>query len=1058
MAELVNTQTGELEVIPDSEVINAIQSGGHSFRRDSMVSVAGPSGIGEMRSSDAIEALLTPGSGYRYYGAEEKRQAELEEKFTTPIEQTKALAEGVLRGATLGTYDAAAVATGLSNAEDINARRDFNPATSFIGEAGGTIAPLLATGGTGAVARATRFVGAPVRTLDKVGFAAQKATQKALRGVISGRAANAAALGARGAVEGAGFSAGMYLSDTSLGNEKFNAETLASRLAMGAGFGALLTPVFGISAEAGVRATTKATSSIAKSLRKFAGLDPIAPGVKLDNVTPQTLRQVETPAGRAFLTTIDSAEPGKAIYTDPSKTVIIDIPTYTKAAGLPVLSKFSPQTLKKIEVAFGVEGLTERIINDDPLDITTAIKKIISDDYIAAAGAGANTLSKTQQSLNKQMTGLRRLSKDINNLKIQIADGKTAKTKELVSKQNKYSNLLKGYKRAKANFDKAVQKSEMFESDKQRLAAIDGFIKKNFSGIETGDTLALFNKSALAGEGVMSAFSNKSVGIGILKPGDRAALKMAGLNKGQFTKIPQKRLVEIAEFIKENMRPSGNKSSKFGRVFSDIEDLRQNVAEQKLLAWSNIDASVERATNYLAESRLPTGVGPRDIKRIMLQKSVKEAIDPLTGLPFEGAEATIKFFEKQADALDLMAQRMDISGERFFAPRELYDLRRQYDNVINYRPGKDLTPKEQAAYAMRSIIDDALEESMRKVGDRTGREIFNQYRKGKALYSIAKQTEDLVNGAIAGIMSRSNVGFGGWVGGAGGATAGAMLGTMTGGASLGVLGAAAGSQVGVMAKNFMQGPGRVMSMIYGDKILSTAVSFADKLQSSTQSFLTNSGRARFTPVLTKAFTMTDYARIKKEADEGKLNSDGHIDGFYKNNSGLIELFPKHGYYLQEVLNQGNSFLIEKFPKSNYESFMQSDYEPTRAALAKFDRYYQAVTNPLLILDQYASGDMPVETVEVLNKVYPTIYSAMRQTLLDELPGKKLNYRQKQQIKKVFNLDTSSYHLPGSLELFKALQNPMGEQQQQQQIQRPSGASRVNRAEESMTTSQMLMTR
>lgn len=123
-----------------------------------------------------------------------------EEKFGSPLEQLKAGAEGIARGASLGLSDVAETKLGVSTPEAVRARREENPFTSFMGEAVGAVAPILATEGAAA---------------------------PAALGVVS-----------RGALTGGVLGAGSAISDMALGDPNLSAQKVLAHIGMGVALGA----------------------------------------------------------------------------------------------------------------------------------------------------------------------------------------------------------------------------------------------------------------------------------------------------------------------------------------------------------------------------------------------------------------------------------------------------------------------------------------------------------------------------------------------------------------------------------------------------------------------------------------------------------------------------------------------------------------------------------------------------------------------------------------------------------------------------------------------------
>ncbi len=147
-----------------------------------------------------------------------------------------------LSAATLGLSDVAGRALGGPEfAEEQAQVRERSPIASGLGTAAGIVAPLIASGGTSAAAAsAAKYV--PVTLAAKAGKAAEHFAAEALRSKVRSKAAKTILEKASGgAVEGALFAEGQYVSEAALGK----ADLAAQNAIAAAGAGALLGAGFG---------------------------------------------------------------------------------------------------------------------------------------------------------------------------------------------------------------------------------------------------------------------------------------------------------------------------------------------------------------------------------------------------------------------------------------------------------------------------------------------------------------------------------------------------------------------------------------------------------------------------------------------------------------------------------------------------------------------------------------------------------------------------------------------------------------------------------------------
>ncbi|MEM6533889.1 MAG: hypothetical protein AAF654_14810 [Myxococcota bacterium] len=270
MPRLVDSQTLEYVDVPEDQAAAAIASGQYGFDPNQTISVVSRDGQRfDLGGAEAVQALA---EGFRLEGDSEQNQRVLEEQYGD--QDVRAFLEGAGRGLTFGISDQIQRAAGVSP-EDLAGRKDANPNAAFGGEIIGAAAPILASGGAGAVGTAARTAGAGVRGAAAAGAATEAVAARALtgiasRGAMSRALTTAASRGAGSAVEGALFGAGQVISEDALGKTELTAENLAAGVGMGALIGGAAGGVFGLG-EVAVGSAVKASSSAVRRSLELAG-------------------------------------------------------------------------------------------------------------------------------------------------------------------------------------------------------------------------------------------------------------------------------------------------------------------------------------------------------------------------------------------------------------------------------------------------------------------------------------------------------------------------------------------------------------------------------------------------------------------------------------------------------------------------------------------------------------------------------------------------------------------------------------------------------------------
>jgi hypothetical protein len=190
--------------------------------------------------ADVKEAL---DAGFKLESADSVERRNVEREYSDLASKAAAFGEGAVEGATvgLGTAGLAAI-MGDEYREDARLREEFNHYARMAGELVGTVAPVLASGGTGAVARGVSAVGAPARGVAGLGNLAERGVAAGLRGIlgesrVAHTATRAASMGAAGAVEGAAYGLGGSIADAALEDTDWTAERALSAMADGTWYG-----------------------------------------------------------------------------------------------------------------------------------------------------------------------------------------------------------------------------------------------------------------------------------------------------------------------------------------------------------------------------------------------------------------------------------------------------------------------------------------------------------------------------------------------------------------------------------------------------------------------------------------------------------------------------------------------------------------------------------------------------------------------------------------------------------------------------------------------------
>jgi len=131
-------------------------------------------------------------------------------------------------------------------------------------------------------------------------------------------------------------------------------------------------------------------------------------------------------------------------------------------------------------------------------------------------------------------------------------------------------------------------------------------------------------------------------------------------------------------------------------------------------------------------------------------------------------------------------------------------------------------------------------------------------------------------------------------------------------------------------------------------------------------------------------------------------TDKVVERVMYKHSELANVFPSITAEMGAQTAMALEFLKSKMPKDNNAQFQvipnQTPYTFPPAERAKFQRYVDAINNPMDTLKKMADGTLTAEHVEALQAVYPKLYSEAQTAVLEMVADKTaLNFRQKVQL-------------------------------------------------------------
>lgn len=190
-------------------------------------------------------------------------------------------------------------------------------------------------------------------------------------------------------------------------------------------------------------------------------------------------------------------------------------------------------------------------------------------------------------------------------------------------------------------------------------------------------------------------------------------------------------------------------------------------------------------------------------------------------------------------------------------------------------------------------------------------------------------------------------------------------------------------------------------------------------------------------------------RIKEEQALATTNPGAFEDGVYSRYSELLGMFPGLSDALVQTEKRKLDYLGSVLPRVSQWPGVQAA-QGSRAGVSRREMYtfgeaVRGINNPLEVLDQVASGQLPLEGLQAVKTVYPTLFGEFQQQVLIALQERptQLPWELRKTYSMAFGQPFDDLYTPGAMQMLQdsASANAYAQaaQQQQQQQAQQGGA-------------------
>lgn len=149
-------------------------------------------------------------------------------------------------------------------------------------------------------------------------------------------------------------------------------------------------------------------------------------------------------------------------------------------------------------------------------------------------------------------------------------------------------------------------------------------------------------------------------------------------------------------------------------------------------------------------------------------------------------------------------------------------------------------------------------------------------------------------------------------------------------------------------------------------------------------------------------TDAEYDKMTKPLRGYYANPQSFMDDMASNTDHLYDAAPGITQGIHSSVAQALQFLSSKLPQAPTLMPLSPEWKPTETQKSKFNKYYQAVNDPIHSLKQVKNGVLSNETMEALQTVHPQLLQEARQKVMDHMNVEKtkgLDYAQRMSLSK-----------------------------------------------------------
>ena len=492
----------------------------------------------------------------------------------------------------------------------------------------------------------------------------------------------------------------------------------------------------------------------------------------------------------------------------------------------------------------------------------------------------------------------------------------------------------------------------------------------------------------------------------------------------------------IERLIQRNPQMVENLPEVLGKVMRKNGTVKSLASNRSLL---------EASENYLDD--LGEGIGktvrdiddavltPRDFPKIKdvaskqrkeLEKLKQKYVDK-NGNPIDvDAAKNVRRIEKEYEFAKKKGLDDKLLDETHYTAKDLHDLKKQFHEKSNYWKKKDLSIEDEISRAYSKAMRDSLQDFSYKLNTPLGNKLRQELLDYNSLATFVGGFSKRIKGQTNFPTKRDIF--------LGLSALGMGVDPFT---AAGIAGAAS-----AFVKSDLKNKLFVLSRIERSNQLVTK-----KIQRGVKKFFVSGIKRTAVPLSATILTKSPLAKERKDGivvgkpkteQEALKNVMSNLDYLRENpqnfdrimlDPNLQSAAPKTYVKSKELAGRALMFLDRKMPRSmskqlNVNPFLRKTFPSSDQEIYKFKKYLHAVQNPMSIVDDLERGALSTEAVEVMQFVYPELYSEVQSQVFNQLEktGDKneVEYPQRLQLGILMGMPTDMALLPQAIKGLQAL--------------------------------------